>query len=141
MRPMKILPLLKRSELDTTTPTSGSGDPVTDPAEFAAQQGQRMIVPGPRELFLDLDSTADVDYMKMAVDTLYVNGEPFVVKSLTPSKTAGHYHAIVVAPFDLTPEQRMLFQMMLGSDRKREIWGWLRYRKGYGVPTALFEAA
>jgi hypothetical protein len=132
--------MLKRSALDTNA-TSGSGDPVTDPNVYAAEKGQVMLVPGPREIFLDLDSPEDRRYFKMALDTLQINGEDFQLKSFTRSKTPGHFHAVVIAPFDLTPEQRMMFQMMLGSDRKREIWGWLRYRNGYEVPTALFEEA
>lgn len=104
----------------------------------AEKRGFTIVRPGADELLLDLDRPIDVAFM---VDTLAIlkdNGFPFEETKRIVSKS-GHLHVYLKAPRAVTPLERLALQAMLGSDRKRELLGFLRIENEVPDPTVFFE--
>ena len=93
-----------------------------------------VVFPGPKELQIDIDSEADYaifrDHMIVLTEWCMVR----VVKD-QPSKTSGHRHVTLEIGEEVTPLQRLLLQACLGSDRKRELLGFLNLQRGDSRPT------
>lgn len=106
----------------------------------AAARGLEVRLPEPNELFIDIDSEAQLaefdDLFNMLLD--HVDG---MSRSMGPSPSGrpGRYHAVVRLPYPITLLERIALQAALGSDRKREILTWLRYRIGEENPSVFFE--
>ncbi len=98
-----------------------------DPEKVAAELGLVCIFPGPRQLFLDIDTLED----HQAFDEgwrILTEAFPTATCTSTQSRTKPEgRHITVELPFLVTVECRLMLQAMLGSDRKRELLGLLRY--------------
>lgn len=113
----------------------------------AKAKGLVIKVPGPRELFIDIDSATDFAvfednwrrFKKTEDDD--ADGAPCdYVTSPSPSEEPDHYHVVVTLSRDVKDiSERILLQSMLGSDRVREILSWQRMLNGDPVPTLFFE--
>lgn len=112
-----------------------------DPEATAIATNQRVVLPGPREVFVDLDTAADLDIMDWGVRLLNREGYPCAVTDIHASKSGmPHRHATVTFERDLSPVERIGLQACLGSDRKREILSLLRVWSGTKrPPTCFFE--
>lgn len=107
----------------------------------AKLRGQVVVLPGPRELFVDIDS---VDQLKMFFDRIeklkaqfeegHVN---YVIRS---SRSGGdRFHIVVTLPLPLQPFERIAYQAILGSDPVRELLSIARINYGCEHPTIFFE--
>lgn len=117
-----------------------------DPQETADRLGLEMVLPGPRELFVDLDSIGDLThYEAMLALCAEIAG-----KDISPAKRTvspgGNTHAYLVSGFlatfgDGSKEQailRIALQACLGSDRKRELLSLLRILFCLDCPPTVF---
>lgn len=111
-----------------------------DPYEKARELNLEVIVPEPNQLFIDLDSD---ESRKRYEKSLALLRERFWFEevSMTPSKTEGHFHAILKIPEVLMPmdkSTKLLFQACLGSDLSRELLAWIAVSEGITHPQTVF---
>jgi hypothetical protein len=116
-----------------------------DPQEYLKRMDDDRVVvlPGDRELFVDIDSEEGLDTLKTQLHTMRLNGIHAEITRTTPSRTEGHYHVVVELMLcALDPTMRIALQACLGSDRKRELLSALRIIFDTGrAPTVFFEEA
>lgn len=104
-----------------------------------------IITPGPRELFIDIDSFR----AKRLHDRAFAVFQTCVkcTRTVRPSPSNrwwkpwrwGRYHVVVTLPFHVTAVDRVKLQAILGSDPVRETLGYRALRKGYANPTVFYE--
>lgn len=104
----------------------------------AEELGLVVVLPNVRDIFLDLDQAQDQYVMEALLPLLEKAGFPLILKKVTRSLN-GNKHVYLESPADLTPETQLLLQACLGSDRKREILGYLALKTGVGCYSAFFE--
>jgi hypothetical protein len=108
--------------------------------ESAKEQGLRVDLPGPTELFIDLDTDADraaYERSKAILVREYdVNPEDIEER---PSRGGTGTHVRINMPKELTPLERIAFQAALGSDCVRELLSLTRLIAGDPHPTLFFE--
>lgn len=118
-----------------------------DPRDVAQRLGLEMVLPRPRELFVDLDSQADTThYDEMMALLADLAGKDIAETKLTES-AGGNRHAYLLAHRFLSEfandsrEQailRIALQACLGSDRKRELLSLLRILFRLDRPATVF---
>lgn len=110
-----------------------------DPYKVAAKRGLEVILPQENELFLDIDSQEDEDFFNYINETLSHNGIEFNIEKKTTS-AGGNTHIYIKIDMDppITDMERLLLQACLGSDRKRELLGWIRIRFQAERPSSTF---
>lgn len=113
-----------------------------DPIIVAAAKGLVVVLPGPRELQLDIDDGESEETMTSMLAALANNGDYFTVDKRTKS-AGGNTHVYLTIPAgweDLTPTLRVALQACLGSDRHRELLSLLRIVRNVPRPAScLFE--
>jgi hypothetical protein len=110
-----------------------------DPYLVAATLGLRVVVPGPRELFLDIDSPEDLAFYREQLSRLNSRIHMLTETRITRS-SGGNYHVYLESVYALTPVGRIMLQAILGSDRVRELLSYLRIElKLNREPTLFFE--
>lgn len=98
-----------------------------------------MVLPGPRDLFVDIDNDADFDFLRERVKDMLKLGVMIRVVSDGPSKSGlPHRHVYLIADRDLSDPERIALQACLGSDRVREFLSLMRLWAG-GVGTTFYE--
>ena len=110
-------------------------------AESAAKEkGCVVVKPGPRDLFVDIDTEEQLENFEKCFEILTrsVQGIRMVMRP-SPSGEKGRFHAYVTMPYDLTSKDRILFQAILGSDPVRECLSYVRLVCGDENPTLFFE--
>lgn len=109
--------------------------------ETAASKGLVIRVPGPRELFIDIDSDAQLEQFNAALPKLTeLLPLASMVCTPSPSLVPGRYHIVLALTRDLRDVfERILLQSLLGSDPVREMLSWQRAVRGDEVPTLFFE--
>ena len=117
----------------------GNGNLTFESAKTAAKdKGLEILLPKSNELFIDLDSNADFNLFKELLE-IFKQYEDVENHTFTNSSRPGHRHAIVRLNRTVTEFERIAFQAMLGSDRKREVLGYARIKSGEPHPTLFFE--
>lgn len=119
----------------------GPGGQTLDQAEKqAAERGLTIKRPLPNELFVDIDNARDFTRFKQLVEMLN-RVEPVLGWEATPSASGGqHRHVVVALSRNVTEQERIMFQAMLGSDLKREVLSYERLKTGScPYPTMFFE--
>lgn len=106
----------------------------------AERKGCEIVQPKPNELFLDLDSAAD----RAVFDKqLAILKRHYVVKwvNVRPSKSGGERrHAVVTLQNPVDEKTRIFLQALLGSDRTRELLGFIRLDRNLpALPNIFFE--
>jgi hypothetical protein len=97
---------------------------------IAEASGLVCVRPQPNQLFIDLDSEDAAARFRSLVEMYQRLCEPCEWIA-TPSKSPGHYHAVVTLVRHVeSEEQRITLQAILGSDQKREMMGLARIRAG-----------
>lgn len=121
-----------------------SVDEDRDPYEYAKSQGLVVVVPEPRELFVDIDDEASLAHFEKALDIM--NRDRLgkrrwsFVKTPSPSGEPHHFHIVVTMDAPLLDERvRLGLQAILGSDRVREALCWKRMEWGDHPVTCFFE--
>lgn len=99
--------------------------------DIASAKGCVVRIPGPRELFLDIDSeeaNANFERLRKACPAGLIGR---VDRTPSPSGRPGHYHIVVTLLRDLKSDsERVLLQACLGSDPMRELLSWRRIENG-----------
>lgn len=106
------------------------------------EDGKVVVVPGPNELQIDIDSDEDLARMASSMDILQTNYPNLVIAwdHRVSASGAPHRHVTVVLSRDVRDaEERILLQALLGSDLKREVLSLIRYWKGDSMPTLFVE--
>jgi hypothetical protein len=107
----------------------------------AEKSGCDIVLPYLNQLQLDIDSQADYDAFqknlkKFRLHIGYVSiFEEHMSKSGDPEKR----HVTLMFERELDPQERILFQLFLGSDRTRELLSYIRYINDDENPTLFFE--
>lgn len=110
-----------------------------DPYVSAQKTGERVVLPEPREVLLDLDTEEDWEQMNKMRGILAGLGLYLQVVDTHPSKSGlPHRHVTLAAPRALTPIERVALQACLGSDRKRETLSLARIFLGDPAPATVF---
>jgi hypothetical protein len=100
-----------------------------------------VVFPEPNQLFIDLDN--EISY-QMFIRQFQIF-QKFIdkgaeVKVTTSKSGLPKQHATVRLSFKVTEEKRILFQALLGSDRVRELLGYVQETNGDPHPTLFLEA-
>ena len=104
------------------------------------KEGFTIYYPEPNELLLDIDSEENFNHFKEMFNRF--NDElPYDLmwlrRKVYDSKTPGHKHISVKFPWNLTDHERILYQVLLGSDPVREMLSVFRIWNGDSNPTLL----
>ena len=105
----------------------------------AAERGQTILEPADNELFIDLD-TEDAYEDFLAAYEILNDQEPMIWVAYTSKSGPPHRHVRVRLERSVTPQERIMLQAILGSDRKREALSYLRMKVGNEHATLFFEA-
>jgi len=100
-------------------------------------------LPDGNEIQVDLDSELAYTEFKSRMSLMWqMCGVAMAIK-VTPSKTPGHYHVRLFfdVPQPFTAMERIALQAILGSDFKRELFGWFRAMNDNPNPTSFLEVA
>lgn len=109
----------------------------------AKENGWEVVLPAENELLLDIDNTHDFETYERNIE-LFSDRVVFVTgRKVAPSKSGkpGKCHVTLTLAEDISHERRILFQLMLGSDRKRELLSHIRVMNNDPSPTLFFEKA
>lgn len=107
----------------------------------AAKEGFLVRLPRNNELFVDIDTEGDFALFVENYERLKKAGKALSYAA-RPSKSGGDkQHVIVTLSMSVLAEERLLLQACLGSDRVRELLGYLRAKTGNPYPTLFFEVA
>ena len=107
----------------------------------AYADGLEVVVPENNQLQLDIDDGPSYDlflknkqrFAEYIMPILYVSEKPS--RSGQPEKK----HITITLADEVTPSDRILYQLFLGSDRTREFLSYLRCTQGDDVPTLFLE--
>ncbi len=112
-----------------------------DPVEVAAEQGQQVVLPGPYDVFVDIDT--DEAYACCLAQLGRCRGMDlhWEILSAKASKSGlPHRHVYLRTNRELSPTKRITLQACFGSDPTRELLSlmriWLRSER---PPTTFFE--
>jgi hypothetical protein len=111
-----------------------------DPYETAKAQGVDIVLPGPRELFLDIDDDESMAHYE-AMLAFCTNDPLFPMREIKRTVSPGanwHVYVEVFSKEPLDPMTRIALQAALGSDRKRELLSALRIHFGLDRPPTVF---
>lgn len=112
------------------------------PSIEAGLKGLAVVLPGPRDLYLDIDNEASAQQLTAMLAIFASNGDVFTETKRTTSAGGNtHVYLCIPAPWmDLTPITRVALQACFGSDLTREALSILRILRNYDIPpTCLFE--
>ncbi|SRR6266700_1463941 len=126
------------AEAETYVSTKVAGLPSTKAAlEKAKADNLKIVYPKSNELQIDIDRPEDYAVWQAHRGVL---DEYFrIVKVVeTPSNEKGHLHITVTIDGVLNPFERIAFQAVLGSDRKRELLGLIMNKLGHESRPTLF---
>lgn len=104
----------------------------------AEKLGLIAIVPTDSELQIDLDREYSVEDEILKVVYKHDFEGHFIAESNTKSKS-GFTHTYIKLSSELPMIERIALQLILGSDRKRELFNYIRWKKGLDTPICLFE--
>lgn len=125
-------------ESETYIPKENAGLPSTKAAlEKAKSENLKVVYPKPTELQLDIDRAED--YAVWQAHRSILDEYFKIVKVVeVPSQEKGHMHITVTVEKGFNPFERIAFQAVLGSDRKREILGLIMNKLGHESKPTLF---
>lgn len=106
----------------------------------ADKRGHRVIWPEPCELFIDIDSEHALTRFEERFALLTKSVGRKWAHVIRPSATLGHYHVTVTMHRPVTSEvERILLQLILGSDSNRELFSWVRHELDARPVSCFFE--
>lgn len=122
---------------------SGSAETIASgyARERAAREGLTVVEPNHDELFVDIDSDADMSVFEVNVKLFSEHVIAVEKWSVTRSRS-GHpqkRHIVVTLNSSIGSRERLFYQALLGSDRKRELLGLVRVNADDPTPTLFFE--
>ena len=107
----------------------------------AAELGLQVVRPEKDELFVDLDSSEQMLLFKSRLPDISKFISTSAVTRASSSGEEGHYHAYVRLNRPVkSEEERILLQLLLGSDPTRELLSWARIQIcGSDCATVFYE--
>lgn len=106
----------------------------------AAARGCVVVQPEPNQLFVDIDSNEDMNFLLAGLAR--IRARTPVEDRITPSPSGreGRWHVtLTFAERTFTPLERVAFQAALGSDRMRELNSVIDILDNDPLPTIFFE--
>lgn len=98
------------------------------------------VFPQPNELQLDIDSEEDYARFERVFYLLVALTDADIGCKTAPSKSGlPRRHVTISLPFTVTDVERILLQACLGSDGRRELYGFRRWLAGDPQPTVFIE--
>lgn len=127
-------------------PPAAPGEYEVDTSEEAFSKakarGLVALAPKPNELFVDIDDEQSMEAfaLRRAIFDRHILPLPGLVEAV-PSKSGrpGKFHITLQLERDITDLERVLFQLMLGSDPVRELLSYRRILNGDPHATLFFE--
>ena len=117
-----------------------NGNPNSQRAiEEAANDGLTVVYPADNEVLIDIDNTHSFQlYLKqMDIAKKYLGA---IGEKITPSRSGGEKkHITVIFNHTITELERITLQACLGSDRVREILGFVQFKNNDPHPTLFLE--
>jgi len=117
-----------------------NGNPNSRVAEERAEREDLSVVyPKPNELFVDIDNEHSYQLFIKQMDIMrkYVGA---TAMSVSPSKSGlPKRHIIVTLTKNVTEIERVALQAMIGSDRVRELLGYIQAKNNDPHPTLFLE--
>jgi hypothetical protein len=116
-------------------------------AEYANANGLEIVIPGPKELFIDLDSEQSYELFKNQLEVLQQFFEAGIARDEPSRSGLPHRHIVVTVAVPKnegtngvpSEMEKMALQTMLGSDRRCEILRYMRWRQHDPHPTLFLE--
>lgn len=106
--------------------------------EKARKLGQVIKVPGPYELFVDIDNEADFEVFKANVAVLH-SLYPLTWEERPSKSGLPHRHIVVTFETQTVSEhERLLLEAVLGGDRMRALLGWVTIEQKMGPHGSVF---
>jgi hypothetical protein len=107
----------------------------------ADAKGCIVVLPNPGELLIDIDSEEGANTYARNIGKFEDHIAQIIAGSYMKSQSGGewNYHYTIILNRDVTPLERILFQLMLGSDRTRETLSYIRLLNNDPNPTLFFE--
>lgn len=101
-----------------------------------------VVIPASNELFIDIDTDENYKEYQYNMELIEQHNPKFVHDVLVAPSKSGlpGRHITVQWHKELTDEQRIGLQAILGSDRKREMLSYLSMSRGHEHPTLFYEA-
>lgn len=99
----------------------------------AEAKGCEVKFPGPLDLFVDIDDEFSARIFERGIKAIRSFWPCKVIRCTpSPSGRPGRYHIVVLIDraTNLSPEERLTLQAILGSDPKREILGHIQLDEG-----------
>jgi len=114
-------------------------DRLEEATALAKANGRVVVVPKANELFVDIDSEADMERFKRLRATV----ESFLPLKVdvrpSPSGRPGRHHIVVTLDREVTEIERVALQAILGSDPTREALSYRRILNSITPATLFFE--
>lgn len=106
----------------------------------AAAKGLVVVLPGPCELFVDIDCAEDLVAFEKSIAVLDTDGAWTVVRRPSPSGRPGRFHVVITLERPVKDAfERIMLQAILGSDRLHESLSYQAAARGVANPTVFFE--
>ena len=106
-----------------------------DPNTGAKLHGQQVVYPGPFDVFVDIDTELDYQFMLARLADMKTLPTQIKVVAVRPSKSGlPHRHVYLRSNTPLSGEARIALQASIGSDRVREFLSLMRlWQEGAGT--------
>jgi len=134
--------MTEECELEKPQYFPGGDQPTTKTVlERAKKEGLKVVYPGPHDLQIDIDSSANFrtfgDHLSILSKYLDID-KVLITGSL--SGEVGHYHVTITSKSRyFSVSERICLQALLGSDLKREVLGFIMTKNGESKPTLFLE--
>ena len=108
-------------------------------AKACLERGVKVVEPAENELFVDIDSHEAFGVFHANIRSMGALVENHAA-TLSPSRKAGRYHVTVKLSRPVKDNfERILLQLLLGSDVSREMVSFREATLGLKLPTVFFE--
>ena len=106
----------------------------------AKRKGQIVVLPKDNELFIDIDDLESMQTFEERIDRIeaFIFVES-VVKHKSRSNDPDKFHITVTLRHDINAIERILLQLLLGSDSTREMLSYFRVKDDDPHPTLFIE--
>lgn len=115
---------------------------IETPESAAAKLGLDVVYPRPDQLFIDIDTEQAFTHFQWARNTLDGYGAIGIKSCEQRPSVSGlpfHFHITITLTEEVTPRERILLQLMLGSDAQRETLSFCALEADAPHPTVFFE--
>jgi hypothetical protein len=107
----------------------------------ARLNGEIVVLPAKDELQLDIDNAEDYDVYLSNIERFHEHLFTVISAKEAPSRSGKGKHITIKLENEISPEQRILYQLLLGSDRVREMLSYVRFLNDDLNPTLFVEQA